>query len=127
MLPFRSLLQNLVTDYLERRIHANPAGTLPTLILLFGVAAATCGCTTMFTSADRLPPVALPKDKVQVAQATDRIKAGDMLQLRLPDEPTAPLNAIYGVMPDGTIMLPEGRVGVAGKTIAEARLALATP
>ena len=94
------------------------------MVLLFGVVAATCGCATMFTSADRLPPVALPKDKVQVAQATDRIKAGDMLQLRLPDEPTAPLNNVYGVMPDGTITLPEGRVGVAGKTLAEARLAL---
>ncbi len=101
------------------------AGTVSTLVLLFGVVAATSGCATVFTAADTLPPVALPKDKVQVAQATDRIKVGDRLEMRLPDEPTTPLNAIYGVMPDGTIMLPgEGRVQVAGKTLEEARQAL---
>ena len=102
-------------------------GTLPTLILLFGVVAATSGCATMFTAAagDALPAVPVPRDRVQVAQATDRIKAGDLLQMRLPDEPNVPLNAIYGVMPDGTILLPnEGRVQVAGKTLEEARQAL---
>ena len=92
-------------------------------ILLFTAAAALAGCSSpLLTRSDDVPWVTLPREGVQMKQATDPIKPGEMLQFRLPDEPSAAINGLYQVAADGTIQLTgEGRVQVGGKTLDQAR------
>jgi protein involved in polysaccharide export with SLBB domain len=96
--------------------------TISTVALLFSVLAALAGCTASLTRQPDLPSVAPPRESVHIAQATERIKPGDLLTFRLPDEPKAPINGLYQVAADGTIALTgEGRVQVGNKTLDEAR------
>jgi protein involved in polysaccharide export with SLBB domain len=83
------------------------------------------GCAGPFTQKKALPTVEPPREQVRAAQAREPIKIFDVLQLRLPDEPTASINGIYQVAADGSIQLSsEGRVQVGGKTLDEARQAV---
>ncbi len=102
----------------------SPSGRTTSLaVLLCTAAAALAGCSSPLVMRPSEPPsVSLPRDGVQVKQATERIKPGDMLQFRLPDEPRAAINGLYQVAADGTIQLTgEGRVQVGDKTLDEAR------
>jgi protein involved in polysaccharide export with SLBB domain len=102
----------------------SPSGRTTSLaVFLFTAAAALAGCSSPLVLRPSEPPaVSLPRDGVQLAQATERIKPGDMLQFRLPDEPRAAINGLYQVAADGTIQLTgEGRVQVGDKTLDEAR------
>ena len=96
--------------------------TASTAVLFLSVAASLAGCTTPMMRQADLPAVGPPQETVHIKQATEKIKPGDMLQFRLPDEPAAPINGLYQVAEDGRITLRgEGHVQVAGKTLDEAR------
>ena len=57
------------------------------------------------SSQKTLTAISPPRETMRLAQATERIKPGDMLQFRLPDEPAAAINGLYQVAADGTIHL----------------------
>ena len=66
-----------------------------------------------------------PRETMRLAQASERIKVGDVLEFRLPDDPAAAINGVYPVAPDGTIHLAgEARIVLAGKKLEEARQAV---
>jgi protein involved in polysaccharide export with SLBB domain len=91
-------------------------------VLFFAVSTTLAGCTSSLFRQPELPVVAPPQETVHIAHATERIKPGDILRFRLPDEPAAAINGLYQVGPDGTIQLVgEGRVQVGDKTLDEAR------
>jgi protein involved in polysaccharide export with SLBB domain len=91
-------------------------------VLLSVIALSLAGCATPLLNQSELPPVAPPEETVHIKQSTEKIKPGEMLQFRLPEDPSAPVNGLYQVAADGTIALRDvGRLQVGDKTLEEAR------
>jgi len=94
-------------------------------LLLLCAAAILVGCGAVASQQRTVGFVPPPREELRAAAATERIKASDVLQLRLPDDSTATVNAVYQVAPDGTIEVSgSGKVQVAGKTLQEAQQAV---
>jgi len=104
---------------------ANPLRSSVVGWLASALIACQAGCVS--SGAGRLMPgfVEPQRDMVHASESGERIKAADMLQLRLPDNSTITLADTYEVAADGSIEVSgAGRVQVAGKTLDEARQAV---
>ncbi|NUQ62389.1 MAG: polysaccharide biosynthesis/export family protein [Pirellulales bacterium] len=89
------------------------------------VAAAQLGCVSAVRQQPAVAFVEPPRAELEASLAQDRIKASDVLQLRIADGTTATVTQTYHVAPDGTVEIAgQGKIQVADKTIRQAQQAI---